>query len=90
MQEQVLELRTESLGKGHPATLASMHNLATSIQRQGRYEEAAPLLVRNGCRPRGLSWLPCLSIVTFTRSTTCSKETELGFLQFSYCWFLDF
>jgi len=45
MEERSLEARRNVLGKGHPATLVSMSNLATTYLQQGRLEEAEKLQV---------------------------------------------
>ncbi|GAB7336862.1 hypothetical protein MBLNU13_g00427t2 [Cladosporium sp. NU13] len=52
MQERSLEGRKSVLGEGHPFTLMSMNNLATTYSRQGRWERAEKLQlqVMNGSK----------------------------------------
>lgn len=44
LQLQVLEADKSVLGRKHPDTLSSMHNLAHTLKSQGRYEEALSLM----------------------------------------------
>jgi hypothetical protein len=43
MHRQTLQVREMVLGKDHPATLGSMHNLALSLSEQGKNTEAEAL-----------------------------------------------
>ncbi|KAI3576690.1 hypothetical protein IWW34DRAFT_578692, partial [Fusarium oxysporum f. sp. albedinis] len=43
---KAVETRTKVLGKEHPDTLTSMHNLAATYRNQGRWKEAEELEVR--------------------------------------------
>jgi hypothetical protein len=36
-------LREKVLGKEHPGTLTSIHNIALFLQSQGKYDEAEPM-----------------------------------------------
>lgn len=40
MYRQTLDLRQAILGKEHPSTLTSIHNLALLLDDQGKHEEA--------------------------------------------------
>jgi len=42
---QVLEARKDKLGKNHPDTLESKHDLAVLYKERARYDEAEPLLL---------------------------------------------
>jgi nephrocystin-3 len=42
--ERALQARERVLGKEHPDTLASVHNLAALLYSKGDYEGAQPLL----------------------------------------------
>jgi hypothetical protein len=44
--ERALTIAEASLGPGHPATAASLHNLAELYRAQARYEAAEPLYER--------------------------------------------
>lgn len=44
LQRQVLEIRTEKLGRDHPDTVTAMNNLAASLLKQGKLTEGQELL----------------------------------------------
>lgn len=43
---RVLAICEQQLGTQHPATASSLNNLAMLYERQGKYEQAAPLYMR--------------------------------------------
>ncbi|KAI0205230.1 hypothetical protein F4808DRAFT_448286 [Astrocystis sublimbata] len=50
LYQQTLGLREKVLGREHSDTLSSMNNLALVLYRQGKYEEAEEILLRNRAR----------------------------------------
>ena len=58
---RALEARERVLGKEHPDTLASVNNLASLYQAQGRYGEAEPLLSARS-RPASGCWARSIPI----------------------------
>lgn len=43
IQRESLELYEKSLGRAHPDTVEAMNNIAQTIHRQGKHEEAGEL-----------------------------------------------